>query len=438
MTDYISTRGGEAVSLSEALFRGLAPDGGLYVPVSLPDVGSQGRDTGYAAGLAPVFRDTAHRYAGQLLKGCDAAHVGRVVDRAVTFPVPLVEVEKNRFVLELFHGPTHAFKDVGARFMAAMMQELAGEASSSRTVLVATSGDTGGAVANACEGLSGVRVVLLFPAGRVSRRQRLQMTTLGSNVHAVEVAGSFDDCQWLVKAAFADEGLRTRSSLTSANSINIARLLPQALYYLHAVECLGAERPELRPPHFVVPSGNLGNLCAGLIAGLAGMPHSGFTCAVNANSGFADYLAGADFEARPSRRTTSSAMDVGAPSNLERIRWFYDGDDGAVRDAVRGASVSDQVVEGTIRDLYHRTGYVVDPHTAVAYSAAMQSSLDDAPVVVLSTAHPAKFPETVERATGHSIDLPPGLRFEDDVVETFLQIEPKLAALRDLLVSTPS
>lgn len=438
MTDYVSTRGGDSVSLSEALFRGLAPDGGLYVPVSLPDLGSPGRDTGSSLGRVPAFRDTAHRYAGLLLKGLGAAHVKRVVDRAVTFPVPLIEVEENRFVLELFHGPTHAFKDVGARFMAAMMREVAGEGSPSRTVLVATSGDTGGAVANACEGLPGIRVVLLFPAGRVSRRQRLQMTTLGSNVQAVEVAGSFDDCQRLVKAAFADEEIRTRSNLTSANSINIARLLPQALYYLHAVECLRTERPELRPPHFVVPSGNLGNLCAGLIAGLAGMPHSGFTCAVNANSGFADYLAGADFEARPSRRTTSSAMDVGAPSNLERIRWLYGGDDNAVREAVRGASVSDQVVESTIRDLYHRTGYVVDPHTAVAYSAAMDSSLEGTPVVVLSTAHPAKFPETVERATGRPIDLPPGLSFEDDVVESFLEIAPKLGALRGLLMGVPS
>lgn len=435
MTDYISTRGGEPVSLSDAVLRGLAPDGGLYVPVSLPDFGSSERPAGLPNEQGQSFRATAHRHAGSLFKGLGQARLRAMVEQAVSFPVPLVEVEENRFVLELFHGPTHAFKDVGARFMAGMLQVVAEAGAEGRTVLVATSGDTGGAVANACEGLPGIRVILLFPAGRVSRRQRLQMTTLGSNVHAVEVAGSFDDCQRLVKEAFTDEDLRWRSKLTSANSINIARLLPQSLYYLHAVDCLGKQRPDLTPPHFIVPSGNLGNLCAGLMAALGGMSHSGFTCAVNANSGFSDYLAGEDFVARPSRRTTSNAMDVGAPSNLERIRWLYDDDDDAVRRAIRGASVSDQVVENTIRDLYQRTGYVIDPHTAVGYATAMETQLERTPVVVLSTAHPAKFPETVERATGHPVDLPPGLRFEDDIEERVMQIEPDVRALKDLLDS---
>lgn len=437
MTDYVSTRGGEPVSLADALFEGLAPDGGLYVPVSLPDVASHVGARERAVESPPAFVETAHRFAGAVLKGLDDDEIDAAVRQAVTFPVPLREIEDGHFVLELFHGPTHAFKDVGARFMAATMLALAGS-ETSRTVLVATSGDTGGAVASAFAGLSNVRAVLLFPAGRVSRRQRLQMTTLDSNVVAVEVAGSFDDCQRLVKAAFADASLKGAFRLTSANSINIARLLPQALYYLHAVECLRATRPELPAPHFVVPSGNLGNLCAGLIAARGGMAHSGFTCAVNRNVGVRDYLAGGDFEPRPSVATSSSAMDVGAPSNLERIRWLFGGDDDAVRDAVRGVSVSDEEVRDGIRALYERTGYVMDPHTAVGWHAGATMPREGIPIVTLSTAHPAKFPETVEEVIGASLDLPPGLRFADDVSERYVQIEPAMDALRTLLKQTES
>lgn len=433
MSDYVSTRGGDPVSLADALFQGLASDGGLFVPVALPGVHRSGAEAG--DGASQTFRDTAERFAATVFRGVDPARVSRIVDRAATFPVPLVEVEKARFVLELFHGPTHAFKDVGARFMAAIM-EACGDRGEENTVLVATSGDTGGAVASAFSGVAGVRVVLLFPEGRVSQRQRLQMTTLGSNIVAAEVAGSFDDCQGMVKAAFANEDLRQRSNLTSANSINIARLLPQLLYYLHAVARLGAEGHPT-DPHFVVPSGNLGNLCAGLMAARGGMPNSGFTCAVNANDGMREYLEGRDFRPRASVRTSSSAMDVGDPSNLERIRWLFGGDDEAVRSVVRGDSVSDDAVLATIRSVHERTGYVMDPHTAVGWAAADRVE-HGGPVVLLSTAHPAKFPDTVEAATGVTPDLPPGLRFDDDVAERYQTIQPTMDALRDLLLTTRS
>lgn len=331
-TGFTTTRGAAPVDLAEAIFRGLAPDGGLYVPsvvpdlvatASVPDLSSAGE-----ADLRPIAR-----WAAPLLFPSQPPNMlDRVVERAFPFSVPVVEVEPGRFVLELFHGPTHAFKDVGARFMAALMGELDEAPHPPRTVLVATSGDTGGAVADAFHGMPGYRVVVLFPRVGVSERQRRQMTTLGDNVHALSVEGTFDDCQRMVKGAFADADLASRYRLTSANSINIARLLPQLFYYLHAAHRMTAwpQRSmsgETAGPTFVVPSGNLGNLCAGLLARAAGMPARGFVAATNANRAFADFLAGSPFEPRPSVVTSSSAMDVGDPSNLERIRWLHDGYD---------------------------------------------------------------------------------------------------------------
>ena len=252
----------------------------------------------------------------ELIADLDPELMRSVARDACTIPFPLVEVEPGRFVLELFHGPTHAFKDVGARFMAALVPRLSHASNDLVTILVATSGDTGGAVANAFLGRPGTRVVALFPLEGVSERQRRQMTTLGGNIDAVGVRGTFDDCQRMVKSCFADEALSARHGLTSANSINVARLLPQAIYYLDA-----ARRFD-EPVHFVVPSGNLGNLCAGLIAARGGMPHAGFTAAFNRNHGVANYLRGGPFVPAPSVRTVSNAMDVGDPSNLERIQWL--------------------------------------------------------------------------------------------------------------------
>ena len=321
----------------------------------------------------------------------------------------------------------NAFKVVGARFMAFLMVELGGAAEPRRTVLVATSGDTGGAVASAFHGREGYRVVALFPARGISQRQRRQMTTLGDNVHAVAVRGTFDDCQRIAKEAFADEALSRRFGLTSANSINVARLLPQALYYLHAAARLGT-------PRFVVPSGNLGNLCAGLLAARMGMPSAGFTAATNENRAFVDFLEGAEFRAGASVPTTSSAMDVGRPSNLERILWLHDGDADAVRRAVDGVAVEQSEVRRCIADVYRRTGYVLDPHTAVAWVAATRHDGDgEAPVVVLATAHPSKFPETVEEAVGREIPLAPGLRAAMERQEAMVEMGPEVESLADVL-----
>jgi threonine synthase len=419
MTTFVSTRGGSPVSLADALFAGLAPDGGLFVPTTIGSLGPP----------PTQFRDlaaTARWAAPRLLPGIDAGVLERAATAALDFPVPLVEVEPGLHVLELFHGPTHAFKDVGARFMARLMAGL-DPGGGTRTVLVATSGDTGSAVAHAFHGLAGYRVIVLFPEQGVSARQRRQMTTLGGNVRALAVAGTFDDCQRLAKEAFRDATLRARHRLTSANSINIGRLLPQTLYYIHAAIQLGwAERPA----RFVVPSGNLGNLCGGLIAHRAGMPNRGFVAAVNANRVFADFLAQGVFEPRPSIPTFSNAMDVGDPSNIERIRWLYRDEPDRLRREVTGVSVTDAETSATIADVFARTGYMLDPHTAVGVRAHQRcADTGRGPSVVLATAHPAKFPDVVEKAIGRPVPLPPGIAAVMSAEEHMEHIDANLVAL---------
>lgn len=421
MTSYGTTRGGASVDLGTAVLNGLAPDGGLYVPDTLPRLDG-----------APPAEGVIAWVAASLFPSLPAESVGAIAEAAIDFPLPLVPAGGDRYVLELFHGPTHAFKDVGARFMAGLMEVLAGGDGPNRTILVATSGDTGGAVASAFHDRRGVRVVVLFPGSGVSDLQRRQMTTLGGNVQAIQVHGTFDDCQSMVKAAFRSEPHRTRHALTSANSINVARLLPQAIYYVVAATSLsgGGQGWPDTPPRFFVPSGNLGNLCAGLIAARAGMPTAGFVAATNANRGFADFLGGADFEARPSIPTRSNAMDVGDPSNLERIRWLYHLDDALLRRDVRGDSVDDAAARACMRRTYEETGYVLDPHSAVAFEAASRHDPESGtPRIVLSTAHPGKFPDVVEEAIGRAVPPPPGLALASRKAEHMTTIEADPRAL---------
>lgn len=446
MSPFVSTRGGAAsATFAQALFQGLAPDGGLYVPERLPALPDPGAWSGGAPRAAagateePAdFTDSALRTARALMDGMlDASVLAEIVRDALDAPVPLVEVEEGVHVLELFHGPSLAFKDVGARFMARAMKAL-DPADGPRTVLVATSGDTGGAVASAFHGLEGYRVVALFPRDGVSRRQRRQMTTLGGNVVAAAVGGTFDDCQRMAKEAFADAELRDGAGLTSANSINVGRLLPQAFYYAHAARLLA--RTDDAPPRFVVPSGNLGNLCAGLLAHRAGMPAAGFVAACNRNRVFVDYLETGTVEPTPSVPTVSNAMDVGDPSNLERIRWLYGDDAGALGREVIARSRSDDDTRRTIGETYERTGYLLDPHTAVGWSVAEDLAATDGPTVVLATAHPAKFPDVVAEATG-GVEPPVPSRLSELLAgeETFVTLAPEASGLRDLILDgTPS
>ncbi len=425
MNHFVSTRGGEAVSFREAVLRGLASDGGLFVPAEVPELSE-------ACGHKSVTNFDEHARLATLLAlpGETGASAVRVVRRAFNFPVPLIEVDSGVFVLELFHGPTGAFKDFGARFMAGVMGELLSAGDPTRTVLVATSGDTGGAVASAFSPTRSVRTVVLFPRDGISLRQRRQMTTL-DRVTACAVDGSFDDCQRVVKEAFSHAELVESWGLTAANSINVARLVPQASYYLFAANKVVTKMGQA--PHFVVPSGNLGNLCAGLLAARAGMPHAGFTGATNANRTLVDYVEGEDRRVAPAS-TISSAMDVAVPSNLERIRWLQDGGL-STREDLSAVEVSDEETRRTIRRVYEERDYVLDPHSAVAYAAAVRSRSDGraGPIVVLATAHPAKFPDVVENVIGSEVAVPEGLFPPDSKAEHMIDLDPTLEALRSVL-----
>lgn len=424
---YVSTRGLDAppISLGEAVARGLALDGGLYVPTALP---SMSREAFAALRGGTVAEIATALIAPLAAETFDAATLSRLMASALDFPVPLVRLDDGLFVLELFHGPTLAFKDFGARTMARWLAAVAAPEREGPplTVLVATSGDTGGAVAQAFHGVTGTRVVVLYPHGRVSRVQEVQFTTLGDNVRAVAVDGTFDDCQRLVKAAFADAALRAAHRLTSANSINIGRLLPQMSYYASAVLQLPADAPA---PTIVVPSGNLGNLTAGVMAVRRGTPIGHFLSATTINDPFPRYLTSGTFAPQDAVPTLASAMDVGHPSNLERLQWLFDGDAAAMARAISGDVVDDDAVRRAIASTAERYGYVADPHTAVGLVAAGRAPASGAPRIVLSTAHPAKFPEVVEPVLGRAVAVPPALadRLSLPVVAT--RIPPRLDAL---------
>ena len=424
MTRFISTRGRSSpVSFATALLAGLAPDGGLYVPerlVRLPFDSLRG------ASLIELGVEISTQFVGDDIP---RAALERLLASALDFPVPLVPLDDLTRVLELFHGPTFAFKDVGARVMARLMAHL-NHVDEPLTVLVATSGDTGSAVAQAFFGLAGTRVVVLFPDGGVTPVQEAQFTTLCGNVAAVAVAGTFDDCQRLVKEAFADQVLATRARLTSANSINIGRLLPQLFYYAQAALQSGDSRPMM----FSVPSGNFGNLTAGLFAWRMGAPIQKFVAATTINDTVPRYLSTGRYQAQPSVATLANAMDVGDPSNIERIRWLFDEDVATMRAMITPSVHTDADVRLAIRDIWGRHGYIADPHTAIAY-LGLSASTDtaDAIRIFLATAHPAKFREAVEPIIGESIPLPSALADAMGRERVVERIPPTLAALRELL-----
>ena len=383
------------VPLKQAVLASLPPDNGLYLPERLPRLDADFWDSWRDLSFQEIGFRVAQAFFGDDLPA-DALRA--IVNDALDFDAPLVEVAPRNHVLELFHGPTLAFKDFGARFMARLMSWLTRDDPRLLTVLVATSGDTGGAVAHAFHGVPDIRVVILYPSGKVSGLQEKQLTTLGGNITALEVDGSFDDCQRLVKAALLDPGLAARLPLTSANSINISRLVPQIFYYIHSARLL----PAGTAPVFVVPSGNLGNLTAGLLAERLGLSVDHFLAANNRNDGLTSYLAGHAYAPRPSLPTLSSAMDVGDPSNFARLLALFGHDRSAMARRVSGCSVSDADTLAAIAEVAANQHYQLDPHGAVGWCAARHwHHLHPlATTVVLATAHPAKFPETLERVLG--------------------------------------
>ena len=451
---FVTTRGSAPpVSFTTALFDGLAPDGGLYVPETI--------EPWTADELSRLPRRTLTEIGLRAMRpftrgALDPAVLEAVVVEALNFDIPLAEVEPGIFALELFHGPTLAFKDVGARVMARVMASLH-LADDPLTVLVATSGDTGSAVAHAFHRVPHTRVVILYPDGRISPTQEAQLTMFNgerANVRAYAVAGSFDDCHRLTREAFGDPELRTRMRLTSANSVNIGRLLPQAIYYFHAVAQLGGRAHRSAPtgaaPHvpvnggaganvvFSTPSGNFGNLTAGLMAKRAGLPVAQFVAATNVNDVVPAYLASGRYEPRASVQTMANAMDVGHPSNFERMSWLYSGDLDAMRHDIAGLSVADDQVRETIRRVFETRGYILDPHSAIAYLGLetipnLVGSGLSRTGVFLATAHPAKFAEIVEPIIGRRVEKPEALAQALGQPRHIIRIDAALDAVKAVL-----
>jgi threonine synthase len=400
----VSTRhAAPPVTFREALLGGLAPDGGLYLPTSIPPIDRQAMVSWRGLPIGEVaVRVLSHLVGDEF----DRSTLERLTREAFDFPAPTVPIGNDISVLELFHGPTLAFKDFGARFLARVFGSLLAERGGHATILVATSGDTGSAVAQGFHGVPRVRVVVLYPAGRISPFQEAQMATLGGNVAAVRVPGTFDDCQRLVKQAFLDQGL-AGLGLSSANSINIGRLLPQAVYYV--ASWLAAGGDEAGDVVFAVPSGNLGNLTAGVIAQRLGVPVGRFVAATNLNAVLPDYLRTGTYSARAAHPTLSNAMDVGDPSNFPRLAQIHAEALDALRSNIVGFAISEDETRRTIRETYRQAGYLLDPHSAVGVAAAGRARAEMGerrPIIALATAHPAKFGDVIREELGFDPQLP--------------------------------
>nr|WKN39435.1 threonine synthase [Tunicatimonas sp. TK19036] len=435
----------QTVSFQEAVFQSMPADKGLYMPTELPVLD----DSFFDEIEKFTFPEIAFQVASALLEDeIPALKLRELINDAISFPAPVATLDDEIHVLELFHGPTLAFKDFGARFMARTMSWFLQQSpqADERTILVATSGDTGSAVAQGFLNVPGIKVVLLYPKGKVSEIQEKQLTTVGNNVSALEVSGTFDDCQRMVKEAFLDQPLRQQVALSSANSINISRLIPQSFYYFNAYAQLKRDlafNPDW-PLVFSVPSGNFGNLCGGLIAKQMGLPIDHIVAATNANDVVPEYLETGKFTPRSSVQTISNAMDVGNPSNFARLQAFYHyaGSDDelltSIQEDITGNRYSDDATKQAIREVYEKYfGYTMCPHTAVGY-LGLQDYLNRQSIrvngVVLATAHPAKFKDTVEEAIGEKIPMPESLQAVLEQPKNAQSILPEYEALKSYLL----
>jgi threonine synthase len=419
MKFYSTSNPTHLVNLSEAVVKGLAPDQGLYMPETIPVL-----EASFFANFSELtFQEIGYKVIGTLFStALSDSQIKELVDHTLVFDAPLVEVKEDVFSLELFHGPTLAFKDFGARFCSKLMSMLIAKSDQKVRVLVATSGDTGSAVANGFLGVEGVEVIILFPKGKVSELQEMQFTTLGQNISALEVDGVFDDCQKLVKEAFLDQELNQKLVLTSANSINIARWIPQCLYYFYACSRLPKNGKKVV---FSIPSGNFGNLAAGILAQKMGLPIDHFIAATNENKIVPEFLAGEEFLAKPSVQTVSNSMDVGNPSNFPRLLALYNFDENQLKDHVSGAFYSDSETVKAIQKV-NKIGYTLDPHGAVGYLGLVDFMKvnEGYQGVFLETAHPGKFRDVVEKALGEELLLPERLA-------AFLEGEKKVIPIKN-------
>lgn len=407
MKYYSTNRQAADASLEEAVVKGLASDKGLFMPYEIKPLSASFYDEIDRLSFQEIACRVADAFFGDDIP---ADTLDQIVCDTLSFDVPAVKVKENIYSLELFHGPTLAFKDVGARFMARLLGYfIRKERKKQVNVLVATSGDTGSAVANGFLGVDGIHVYVLYPKGKVSEIQEKQFTTLGQNITAIEVDGTFDDCQALVKNAFMDKELNAHMQLTSANSINVARFLPQAFYYFYAY----AQLKKLgKADNLVVcvPSGNFGNITAGLFGKRMGLPVSRFIAANNRNDIFYQYLKTGQYNPRPSVSTIANAMDVGDPSNFARILDLYHGSHEAICAEISGATYTDEQIRETVREVYDETGYLLDPHGACGYRALSEGLKPGETGVFLETAHPAKFLQTVEDIIGAEVKIPEKLQ----------------------------
>ena len=406
MKYYSTNHKSDDVTLRDAVVRGLAPDRGLYMPERLNKLSKEFFDNIDKMTFQEMSFEVAKAFFGEDIPEAD---LKKIVYDTLAFPTPVVKVDDNIYSLELFHGPTLAFKDVGARFMARLLGYFNKEEKQVVNVLVATSGDTGSAVANGFLGVEGVHVYVLYPKGKVSPIQECQFTTLGKNITAVEVDGVFDDCQALVKNAFMDAELNQRMKLTSANSINVARFLPQAFYYFNAYAQMKAMG---KADNLVicVPSGNFGNITAGLFGWFMGLPVKRFIAANNANDIFYNYLQTGVYSPKPSVQTLANAMDVGDPSNFARVLALYGGSHKDIAGHIGGATYTDNQIKETLKECFERTGYLLDPHGTCGYRALREQLQPGEYGVFLETAHPAKFKEKVDAITGGDVEIPARLQ----------------------------
>jgi threonine synthase len=430
---YYSTNGNVArTNFQSAVIEGLAKDKGLFMPEQIPALPADFFKRLPSLSLPEIAFEVARPFIGdeipaEVLKG--------ICEEAFNFPVPLVKLRNDLYILELFHGPTLAFKDVGARFMSRVMSYFLKNEAKKVYVLVATSGDTGSAVAQGFYRVPGIEVIILYPSGKVSRVQEQQFCTLGDNITALEVEGSFDDCQRLVKTAFSDPELRAQLYLTSANSINFARLLPQSFYYYFAYAQLLKQNQHKAV--FSIPSGNYGNLTAGLFAATMGLPVHRFLAASNANDTVPLYLQSGEYGAKPSVATLSSAMDVGDPSNFARMQTIFGNSVEQMRSQIIGYSFNDAQTKTGIAEVYAQYDYLIDPHGAVGYLAYQDYCQQDkeGAGIVLATAHPAKFPEAVQEVTGINPSQPQQLKACLDKAKKSFAITADFSALKSYLQS---
>jgi len=422
---YSTNNKANLVDLKEAVFKSLPKDKGLYMPCEIPELSED-----FIRNIKEYsFQEIAFEVCKNLFQGrIPESDLRKIINRSITFPAPLVHLHDHQYILELFHGPSLAFKDFGARFMAQLMSYFLQEEQKKLTILVATSGDTGGAVAAGFYKTPGIEVIILYPSEKVSDLQEKQLTTLGENITALEVNGNFDDCQTIVKNAFLDKDLNEQHNLSSANSINIARLIPQTFYYFEAYKQI---KDYSLPTTFCIPSGNFGNLTAGLLAKKMGLPVHQFIAATNINKIIPDYLATGEYEPKPSLPTISNAMDVGKPSNFARMIDLQECSPwNNLQKEIVGAYCNDETTRKIIKEVYRKYDYIICPHTAVGYYAAQQYS-SKANIITLATAHPSKFIKIVEEEIATRVDIPERLAVLKDKEKVSVELNNQFQSFKD-------